>query len=244
MLTCIALGIASGNYAQEKTSDATIANANGMELMDATSFKSVIDGKNTDLYTITNGVVTAQITNYGGFIVSLISPDKDGKYANIVTHYGNIEEYLRYNLGKVGPALGRFANRIANAQFTLDGKVYDLTKNNGPHMLHSGLKGFDHTVWDVVSMNDSTLTLSCVSPDGTDGFPGNLSTTLIYSITHDNGLSIKYEATTDMPTVVNLSNHTYFNLNGVGNGDILDHVLTIDADKITETDRTNIPTGI
>lgn len=229
------------SIAQEKSSDASSANA--MELMDASLFKSVIDGKATDLYTITNGVITAQITNYGGFIVSLMAPDKEGQYANIVTHYDKIDEYQRYNLGRIGPALGRFANRIANAQFTLDGKVYNLTKNNGQNILHSGLKGFDHTVWDVVSQNDSTLVLSCLSADGTDGFPGNLSTTLIYSITHDNGLSINYEATTDMPTVVNLSNHAYFNLNGAGEGDILDHVLTINADRITETDRAGIPSG-
>lgn len=212
-------------------------------LLESSNFKSVIDGKETDLYTITNGVVTAQITNYGGFIVSLVSPDKYGNNANIVTRYNKIGEYQRYNLGRVGPALGRFANRIANAQFTLDGEVYNLTKNNGQNILHSGLKGFDHTVWDVVSNNDSTLVLSCVSADGTDGFPGNLTTTLTYSLTYDNGLSIKYEATTDKPTVVNLSNHAYFNLDGIGVGDILDHILTINADKITEASRDGIPTG-
>lgn len=212
-------------------------------LMDRAKFKAVIDGKQTDLYTIGNGVVSAQVTNLGGFIVSFLTPDKDGQYANIVTHYDSIQAYQRFNLGMIGPALGRFANRIANAKFTLDGVEYELTKNNGQNILHSGNKGFDHTVWDVVSHDETSVVMTCVSPDGTDGFPGNLTTTLTYSITPDNGLSIKYVATTDKPTVVNLSNHTYFNLNGAGQGDIMDHVLTINADQITEASRDGIPTG-
>lgn len=143
----------------------------------------------------------------------------------------------------VGPALGRFANRIANAKFTLNKKEYNLTKNSREHILHSGLKGFDHAVWDVVSCSENTLVLKHISPDGTDGFPGTLTTTLTYSITEDDGIQISYEATTDKPTVVNLSNHAYFNLNGAGNGDIMNHTLTIDADKITEASQDGIPTG-
>lgn len=211
--------------------------------MNAALFKGVIDGKETALYTITNGSVTAQITNFGGFIVSLTSPDKDGNYTNVVTHYNNIKEYQNYNLSRVGPALGRFANRIAKAQFTLDGKEFNLTKNNGENILHSGKNGFDNTVWDVASHDPSKLVLSCISPDGTDGFPGTLTTTLTYSIDKDGGLRIEYEATTDKPTVVNLSNHTYFNLDGIGEGDIMDHVLTVNANEITETSRDGIPTG-
>lgn len=212
-------------------------------LLNSSAFQSTVNGKQTDLFTISNGVVTAQITNYGGFIVSLVSPDKDGNYTNIVTHYQKIGEYEHYNLGFAGPALGRFANRIANAQFTLDKKVYNLTKNNGENILHSGINGFDHTVWDVVRKDDTSLVLSCISADGTDGFPGTLTTTLTYSITDDNGLAIEYSATTDKPTVVNLSNHAYFNLDGAGSGDILDHILTINADRITEADNAGIPSG-
>ena len=141
-----------------------------------------------------------------------LAPDRVGNYTNIVTHYNTIGEYQKYNLGMVGPALGRFANRIANAKFTLDGKEYNLTKNSREHILHGGNKGFDHVVWDVVSSDSKKLVLKCVLPDGADGFPGNLTTTLTYSLTDDNGLSIAYEATTDKPTVVNLSNHSYFNL--------------------------------
>lgn len=211
--------------------------------VDAAAFKTTIDGKAVDLYTLSNDKVTVQITNYGGFIVSMLAPDRVGNYTNIVTHYNTIGEYQKYNLGMVGPALGRFANRIANAKFTLDGKEYNLTKNAREHILHGGNKGFDHVVWDVVSSDSKKLVLKCVLPDGTDGFPGNLTTTLTYSLTDDNGLSIAYEAETDKPTVVNLSNHSYFNLNGTGVGDIMNHTLYVEADKITETTQDGIPTG-
>ena len=211
--------------------------------LDASAFKTTIDGKAVDLYTLSNDKVTVQITNYGGFVVSMLAPDRNDKYTNIVTHYNNIREYQNFNLGMVGPALGRFANRIANAKFTLDGKEYNLTKNAREHILHGGNKGFDHVVWDVVSSDSKKLVLKCVLPDGADGFPGNLTTTLTYSLTDDNGLSIAYEATTDKPTVVNLSNHSYFNLNGTGVGDIMNHTLYVEADKITETTQDGIPTG-
>ncbi len=211
--------------------------------VDASAFKAIIDGKAVDLYTLSNGKVTVQITNYGGFIVSMLAPDRVGNYTNIVTHYNSIGEYQKYNLGMVGPSLGRFANRIANAKFTLDGKEYNLTKNSREHILHGGNKGFDHVVWDVVSSDSKKLVLKCVLPDGADGFPGNLTTVLTYSLTDDNGLSIAYEATTDKPTVVNLSNHSYFNLNGTGVGDIMNHTLYVEADKITETTQDGIPTG-
>ena len=211
--------------------------------LDASAFKTTIDGKAVDLYTLSNDKVTVQITNYGGFVVSMLAPDRNGNYTNIVTHYNNIREYQNFNLGMVGPALGRFANRIANAKFTLDGKEYNLTKNAREHILHGGNKGFDHVVWDVVSSDSKKLVLKCVLPDGADGFPGNLTTTLTYSLTDDNGLSIAYEAETDKPTVVNLSNHSYFNLNGTGVGDIMNHTLYVEADNITETTQEGIPTG-
>ena len=211
--------------------------------LDASAFKTTIDGKAVDLYTLSNDKVTVQITNYGGFVVSMLAPDRNGNYTNIVTHYNNIREYQNFNLGMVGPALGRFANRIANAKFNLDGKEYNLTKNAREHILHGGNKGFDHVVWDVVSSDSKKLVLKCVLPDGADGFPGNLTTTLTYSLTDDNGLSIAYEAETDKPTVVNLSNHSYFNLNGTGVGDIMNHTLYVEADKITETTQDGIPTG-
>lgn len=211
-------------------------------VLNNTAFKTEIDGKNVDLYTISDGKITAQITNYGGFIVSLLSPDRDGNYTNIVTHYNTIDEYQHYNLSQVGPALGRYANRIGNATFKIKKKQYDLTKNSRQHILHGGNKGFDHIVWDVVKHDGKSLVLRCTLPDGEDGFPGNLTTELTYSIEKD-GLCIHYEATTDKPTVVNLSNHAYFNLNGAGAGDIMNHELAVRADNITETDADGIPTG-
>ena len=212
-------------------------------LIDKAPYDTIIDGQKVALYTIQKGKVAAQIINYGGFVVGLYAPDKNGEYANLVTHYDDIHQYMRYNMGMVGPALGRYANRIANGKFTLDGKEYNITKNSGQHTLHGGAKGFDHTAWKVVKAKKNKLVLSCVLPDGLDGFPGTLTTTLTYSITKDGGLQISYEATTDKATVVNLSNHTYFNLDGAGNGDIMDHQLMINAGFITETDRSNIPTG-
>lgn len=212
-------------------------------LVDAAKFDTIMDGKKVALYTITNGKIAAQVTNYGGFVVSLFSPDKDGKLVNLVNGYETIHRYLRYNMGMVGPALGRYANRIANGSFKIGNTQYNVTKNSGQHTLHGGAQGFDHTVWDVVKASKDKLILTCVLSDGMDGFPGNLTTVLTYSITKDNGLSISYEATSDKETVVNLSNHTYFNLNGAGNGDIMDHLLSINSSQITETDRANIPTG-
>jgi len=212
-------------------------------LLDKAPYDTIIDGQKVALYTIQKGKVAAQIINYGGFVVGLYSPDKNGEYANLVNHYDDIHQYMRYNMGMIGPALGRYANRIANGKFTLDGVEYNITKNSGQHTLHGGAKGFDHTVWTVVKAKKDKLILSCVLPDGLDGFPGTLTTTLTYSITKDGGLQISYEATTDKATVVNLSNHTYFNLDGAGNGDIMDHELMINAGFITETDRSNIPTG-
>ena len=190
-------------------------------LLPTAPYDTIIDGQKVALYTIKKGKV---------------APDKNGEYANLVTHYDDIHQYMRYNMGMVGPALGRYANRIANGKFTLDGKEYNITKNSGQHTLHGGAKGFDHTAWKVVKAKKNKLILSCVLPDGLDGFPGTLTTTLTYSITKDGGLQISYEATTDKATVVNLSNHTYFNLDGVGNGDIMDHELYINA-------AFNIPTG-
>ena len=212
-------------------------------LLPSAPYDTIIDGQKVALYTIQKGKVAAQIINYGGFVVGLYSPDKNGEYANLVTHYDDIHQYMRYNMGMVGPALGRYANRIANGKFTLDGVEYNITKNSGQHTLHGGAKGFDHTAWKVVKAKKNKLVLSCVLPDGLDGFPGTLTTTLTYSITKDGGLQISYEATTDKATVVNLFNHTYFNLDGAGNGDIMDHQLMINAGFITETDRSNIPTG-
>ncbi|MBR5671293.1 MAG: galactose mutarotase [Bacteroidales bacterium] len=214
------------------------------DLLDKAAFDTEIDGKPVSLYTITNGRITAQVTNYAGYIVGIYTPDKDGNYANVVSHNDSIQLYTRgFSRNPLGAALGRYANRIGNASFTLDGVKYELTKNNGAHTLHGGTKGFDHTVWDVEKVTDNSVVMSCVLPDGTDGFPGTLKTTLTFSITKDDGVSISYEATTDKPTVCNLSHHVYFNLDGCPAENVNDHVVSIKADQITEVDASLIPTG-
>ena len=213
------------------------------ELLDKADFEMEIDGKPVSLYTITNGRITAQVTNFAGYIVGIYTPDKDGNYTNVVGHNDNIQQYQTFSRNPVGAALGRYANRIGNATFTLDGVKYEVTKNNGQHTLHGGSKGFDHTVWDVEKVTGSSVVMSCVLEDGLDGFPGTLKTTLTFSITDDDGVAVNYEATTDKPTVCNLSHHVYFNLNGFPAENALDHVVCINADAITETDNTLIPTG-
>ncbi len=213
-------------------------------LLDKAAFDTEIDGKPVSLYTITNGRITAQVTNYAGYIVGIYAPDKDGNYDNVVSHNDSIQLYTRgFSRNPLGAALGRYANRIGNASFTLDGVKYELTRNNGAHTLHGGTKGFDHTVWDVEKVTGNSVVMSCVLPDGTDGFPGTLKTTLTFSITKDDGVSISYEATTDKATVCNLSHHVYFNLDGCPAENVNDHVVSINADKITEVDAGLIPTG-
>ena len=192
------------------------------DLLDKSDFEMEINGKPVSLYTITNGRITAQVTNFAGYIVGIYTPDKDGNYTNVVGHNDNIQQYQTFSRNPVGAALGRYANRIGNATFTLDGVEYNVTKNNGQHTLHGGSKGFDHTVWDVEEVTENSVVMSCVLEDGVDGFPGTLKTFLTFSITDD---------------------HVYFNLNGFPAENALDHVICINADAITETDNTLIPTG-
>ena len=213
------------------------------DLLDKSDFEMEINGKPVSLYTITNGRITAQVTNFAGYIVGIYTPDKDGNYTNVVGHNDNIQQYQTFSRNPVGAALGRYANRIGNATFTLDGVEYNVTKNNGQHTLHGGSKGFDHTVWDVEEVTESSVVMSCVLEDGLDGFPGTLKTYLTFSVTDDNGVSIDYTATTDKATVCNLSHHVYFNLNGFPAENILDHVIWINANAITEVDNGLIPTG-
>lgn len=211
--------------------------------IDAAPFDTVMNGQKVALYTISNDTIAAQVTNYGAFLVSLFSPDKEGNYANIITGYDNVKQYIRYNMGAVGPTVGRYANRIANGKFTLDGTEYQITKNSGQHTLHGGAQGFDKTIWKVIKAEKSMVVMQCTLADGLDGFPGNLTTTLTFAITTGNCLNITFDATTDKATVVNTTIHSYFNLNGAGNGNILGHYLKINADFYTETDRSLIPTG-
>lgn len=225
------------------TADSSASKAASMTL-DRKAFQSTIDGKQTDLYTLKNSNgMTAAITNYGGRIVSLLVPDKDGKMRDVVVGHGSVQDFVNSGEAYFGATIGRVGNRIANGKFTLDGKEYTLFKNNGPNTLHGGKKGFQAVVWDATQPNDTTLVLHYLSPDGEEGFPGNLDVTVTYSLTSDNGFKCDYKATTDKKTPVNLTNHAFFNLNGEGSGTINNHVLQINADRYTPVDSTLIPTG-
>lgn len=209
-------------------------------------FGQTPDGKPVELYTLTNknGLV-AKITNYGGILTELHVPDKAGQNGNVVLGFATLDKYVAGH-PFFGATTGRVANRIGKARFTLDGKEYKLAANNGPNTLHGGKVGFDKKVWDaeaVETKNGPSVKLQYVSPDGEEGFPGTLTTTVIYTLTNDDELKIDYKATTNNPTIVNLTNHSYFNLAGDGNGNILDHELMLNADKYTVFDATQIPTG-
>lgn len=216
----------------------------GLNLMKEENFKCEIDGKPVSLYTLTNGTITMQVTNFGGRVVSLWTPDRDGKMADIVLGYGHIDRYVN-NTGErfLGAAVGRVANRINEGRFTLNGKEYAGPQNSNGQMLHGGDKGIDMIVWDVVEVMPSSIVLRCTLPDGQDGFPGNLSIMMSYTLTPDNEFKVLYLAETDAPTVVNLSHHSFFNLKGEAGGTVLDNVLTIKGDYITPTDERLIPTG-
>lgn len=238
-----ALGLVScGDSIQNnQTSDADM---NTTQLIpERKAFQDTIDGKATDLYVLTNGAMKAAITNYGGRLVSLIVPDSSGKLVDVVVGLGSAEAYVNSTEPYFGATIGRVGNRIAGGKFTLDGKQYGLFTNNGPNTLHGGKKGFQAVVWDASQLNDSTLQLKYKSVHMEEGFPGNLDVTVVYSLTKDNGLNISYEATTDQKTVVNLTNHAFFNLNGEGSGTVNGHLLQINAERYTPVDSTLIPTG-
>ncbi len=210
------------------------------------SFGKTPDGQPVDLYVLTNkSGAEVSITNFGGAVVSLKVPDRNGKLADVVLGYDTADGYVK-DKSYFGALVGRYGNRIAHAQFSLDGKTYTLAKNNGENSLHGGLKGFNKALWKakILSKKDGqSLELSYLSKDGEEGFPGNLKVRVIYTWTDANALRIEDSATTDKKTVVNLTSHSYFNLAGQGSGDILGHQLMIQADKFTPVDPSLIATG-
>ncbi len=214
--------------------------------MTKASFGKLADGTAVDLYTLANSKgFEARITNYGGIVVSLKAPDKSGKLADVVLGFDKLDGYLKTH-PFFGALAGRYANRIAKGQFKLGDKTYKLFVNNGPNSLHGGKIGFDKKVWtarDVSKSDEAGLELSYLSKDGEEGYPGNLNVTVTYWLTNNNELKIDYLATTDKETVLNITNHSYFNLAGAGNGDILKHEVMINADRVTAVDATLIPTG-
>lgn len=226
----------------EKVSD-TLANTQ-LELS-RVSFQKTIDDKKTDLYFLKNkNHVKAAFTNYGARIIGLLVPDTSGKLIDVVVGLPGVKEYQQSTEPYFGAIIGRYGNRIAGGKFSIDDINYTVPLNNGPNSLHGGKKGFQDVIWDAEQLDDQTLEFSYLSKDMEEGFPGNLQVVVRYTLTDANELEINYEAYTDKKTVVNLTNHAFFNLNGEGSGSILDHQLQIMADQFTPVDSTLIPTGI
>lgn len=215
-----------------------------VEAISATNFQKDIDGKATSLYTLTNqNGMGIKVTNFGARIVALCVPDKSGKPVDVVFGYSTIDEYLNQPEKFYGAAIGRYGNRIAKATFSIDSVSYILAANNGINHLHGGPKGYYDVVWNAEQSSPSKVIFTYNSADGEEGYPGNLSISMTYELTEDNGLKIEYAATTDKKTICNLTNHSYFNLSGEGEATINDHLLMIKADKYTPVDSTLIPTG-
>ena len=222
------------------------ATAEAKSTMKKQPFGKTSDGRDVELYTLTNkkGMEVA-ITNFGGIIVALKAPDRNGKFDDVVLGYDSLDGYLT-NKAFFGALIGRYGNRIAHGKFPLNGANYTLPKNDGDNTLHGGPDGFNKRLWtakDVSGAKGQALELTYMSKDGEEGFPGNLTVKVVYTLTAQNELTITYSATTDKETVVNLTNHSYFNLAGQGTGDILGHQLMIRGDHITAVDDTLIPTG-
>lgn len=198
-----------------------------------------------NIYTLSNGTITAKISNYGGIITQLLVPDKQGKLADVVLGFDTLQQY-KDDTPYFGCIVGRVANRIGKGKFTLEGRSYDLAVNNGPNHLHGGLKGFDKCVWDAeatLGVEGPTLGLSLVSPDGDQGYPGRVTTSATYTLTRSNELRLTMHAETDATTIINMCNHSYFNLAGHASGPILDHNLKMNASHYTPVDTDMIPTG-
>jgi len=218
----------------------------GAEKVKKEPYGKTSDGKDVFLYTLTNAKgCTIKVTNYGGIITQIIVPDKSGKMGDVALGYDKVEDYIKAS-PYFGCLVGRYGNRIAKGKFKLNGVEYTLAVNNGENALHGGLKGFDKVLWDVKetkAKKGTALELSYVSKDMEEGYPGTLTCKVVYTWTDNNELKIDYAATTDKDTVVNLTQHTYFNLAGAGDGDILDHEVMIAADRFTPVDKGLIPTG-
>ena len=206
------------------------------------NFRTEVDGQKTDLYILRNkNNMEVCITNFGGRIVSVMVPDKDGQMRDVVLGFDSIQDYIS-KPSDFGASIGRYANRINQGKFTLDGVEYQLPRNNYGHCLHGGPQGFQYRVYDAVQLNPQELQLTYVAKDGEEGFPGNITCKVLMKLTDDNAIDIQYEAETDKPTIVNMTNHSYFNLDGDA-GSNAEHLLTIDADYYTPVDSTFMTTG-
>lgn len=220
------------------------SNLSGLNRKD---FQKTVNGKNTDLFILKNAQgMEVAVTNYGCALLSIMVPDKNGNYANVILGHDTIDHVINSPEPFLNTVIGRYGNRIAKGKFTLYGEEHELAVNNGPNHLHGGPTGFHARVWDAVQPNDNTLTLTYTSADGEEGFPGNLEVELTYRLEDDiNALVIEYKATTDKATVVNLTSHGFFNLAGIGTPTpkVLDHYISINADHYIPIDEVSIPTG-
>lgn len=211
--------------------------------VDSTVFYASLDNKDVLLYNIGNEKVQVSVTNFGARIVSLIVKDKNGQNVDVMLGYDTADEFIKNTNNFYGAVVGRYGNRIGKATFTLNGTAYQLEKNDGENSLHGGTNGVYNKVWTVKSSSKDAITLEYVSPDGEAGYPGNVTMQVTYKVNNEGGLEIEYSGETDKETVLNLTSHGYFNLNGEGDTTILDHELWVDADKLTEVDSKLIPTG-
>ena len=219
---------------------------NTLSGLDPKNYEAKVDGKSTALYVLTNANgAEICVCNYGGIIVSMMMPDRNGKLDNVVLGLNNIQDMVNEVNPYLGAAIGRYGNRIANGKFSIDGVEYTLPQNNATNCLHGGLRGFSHHVWDAEQTNKQTLVLKYVSADGEEGFPGTLSVEMTYTLTDKNEVRIDYKATTDKKTLCNLTNHSFFNLGGIKaeTQPIVNNVLTLNCDKYIPVDEIAIPFG-
>lgn len=233
------------NCTSKKTETTTSDSTTTVYKIEKTSYGNLPTGEAADLYTLKNSAgMVVKITNYGGIITYWSTPDKNGKYADVALGCDSLGGYLK-GVPFFGALVGRYGNRIAKGKFTLDGKQYTLAQNNGVNALHGGKKGFDKVMWAATPIDgeEPQLKLTYTSADGEEGYPGKLDVEVVYTLQKDNSLKIDYKATTDKPTVINLTNHAYFNLTGDFSKEILDHEVMLNADKFLPVDETLIPTG-
>ena len=236
----VALVAMVGCTNKQKEAPAEQTTLSGLKRAD---FQSAVNGDSTDLYVLTNANgVEVTLTNYGGRIVSVMVPDREGNMKDVVLGFDNVDDYVNVD-NNFGATIGRYGNRIANGKITVEGVEYQLPQNNFGHTLHGGFEGFDKKVFQAEQINDQTVVFSYLSEDGEANFPGNLDVKVTMTLTDDNAIDLQYEATTDKETVVNLTNHTYFNLSGDGNNTILGDLLTIHADAFTPVDDTFMTIG-
>lgn len=239
----LTVGCDNGNQSSTTATDTVVVKVIPAALPDTAAFRDTTGSQPTALYILKNGHAQAAVTNYGARLVSLIVPDKTGNPTDVVVGYDNISSYLHNPDTYFGAIVGRYGNRIAKGHFKLNGKEYTLPTNDGPNSLHGGTKGFDAGIWTGKQLSDRSVQLVYLSTDGEMGYPGDLQVKVVYTLTDSNTLRIDYEATTDKATVLNITNHSYFNLNGQGSGTINNHLLMINADALTPVDSTLIPTG-